>query len=293
MTPEALSRADRLARLAPATFLVLWASGFAVAKVGLEHAAPLTFLAWRYGIIVALLGPAMLALRPAGPVRRRDWMHLAAVGFLIQSVYFGLAYLGLSLGVSAGTAAVIASLQPLLVVAASPFVTGERITGRSAAGFALGTAGALLVVTGGRHFEAAIEAGIALCLASAVGMAAAVLYQKRFPVAVHPVTNNLVQYAVGFATILPLALFFDDNTVRWTAEFAFALGWLILANSIVAISLLIFMIARSEASRVSALFFLVPSVAALFGWMLLGETLSLAQWAGIALALLGIRLVTR
>ncbi|RIY02842.1 DMT family transporter [Aureimonas flava] len=282
-----------MSRLAPAIFLVFWASGFGVAKIGLRHAEPLVFLALRFALIVALFLPAFLVLRPAGPARRIDWLHLAVAGFLIQSVYFGLAYLGMSLGVSAGTAAVIASLQPLLVALAAPLVSDERVGRARWAGFALGAAGALLVVTAGETFRATLDAGVWLCLGSAAGMAAAVLYQRRFPVRVHPVTANLVQYAVGLAMVAPLAVALESGSVDWTMELALSLGWLILANSIVAVSLLTFMIGRNEAARVSALFFLVPPVAALFGWLLLGETLGPQAWCGMAVSLAGLRLAAR
>ncbi|GGE03137.1 peptide ABC transporter ATP-binding protein [Aureimonas endophytica] len=272
---------------------MFWASGFGVAKIGLRYAEPLTFLSLRFGLIVALLVPVFLVLRPLVPSSRAGWGRLAIVGFLIQSVYFGLAYLGMSLGVSAGTAAVIASLQPLLVAIAAPLVSNERIGRGRWAGFALGAVGALLVVTAGEGFQASFDAGVWLCVGSAIGMAAATLYQKRFPVAAHPVTVNLVQYVVGFATVAPLALWLETGSIDWTAELAFALGWLIVANSIIAVSLLIFMVGRSEAARVSALFFLVPPVAALFGWLLLDEVIGVQSWFGIGMALVGVRLVSR
>lgn len=287
------SRSDHLARIAPIVFLLFWSSGFGVAKLGLRHAEPLTFLGLRFGLIVLVFLPLTLVFRPALPVRRLDWFHLAVVGFLIQVVYFGLAYLGMSLGVSAGTAAVIASLQPLLVALAAPAVSGERIGAGQWLGFVLGGAGALLVVTAGASFEASVNSGVFLCLGSAFGMAAATLYQKRFPVSAHPVTVNLVHYVVGLCAVAPLAFWLEDMRVDWTRELALSLVWLIVANSILAVSLLLFMIGRSQASRVSALFFLVPPVAALFGWLLLGEAPAPQAWAGIALALVGIRLVSR
>ncbi|WP_082653312.1 DMT family transporter [Aureimonas sp. AU22] len=286
------SRSDLLARVAPVIFLLFWASGFGVAKIGLRHAEPLTFLSLRFGLIVALFLPVFLVQRPSVPTSRAGWGHLAIVGFLIQSVYFGLAYLGMSLGVSAGTAAVIASLQPLVVAIAAPIVSQERVRPRHWAGFLLGAAGALLVVSAGEGFEASLDAGVWLCVGSAIGMAGAVLYQRRFPVAAHPVTVNLVQYAVGLATIAPMAIWLETGRIDWTAEFVLSLGWLIVANSIIAVSLLLFMIGRSEAARVSALFFLVPPVAALFGWLLLHEDIGVQAWCGIGLALVGVRLVS-
>lgn len=274
-------------------FLVLWASGFGVAKIGLRYAEPMTLLALRFGLIVLISVATLLVLRPALPRRRVDWLHLAVVGFLIQSVYFGLAYLGMSLGVSAGTAAVLAALQPLLVALASPLVTGERVGWIRRIGLLLGAAGSALVVVADSSFDGRLDAGVIFCLGSALGMAAATLYQKRFAVAAHPVVVNLVHYAVGVATVGPLALALEHTPVVWSGALAVALAWLVGANSLVAVSLLLFMIARSEASRVSSLFFLVPPVAALFGWLLLGERMSLGSGMGVVAAIAGVFLVGR
>ncbi|GHA34453.1 peptide ABC transporter ATP-binding protein [Devosia pacifica] len=283
-----------LVRTAPALFLVLWASGFAFAKLGLEHAAPLTLLSLRFGIIVVLFVVIAVVMRPPLPKAPVEWLHLVAVGFLIQSVYFGLAYAGMSLGVSAGIAAVIASTQPLIVGLAAPLVTSEHIGRLKWAGLLLGAIGAVLVVIGAdRPFDSALDVGLFLCAGSAFGMAAATLYQKRFPVAAHPVTVNLVHYVVGFVTITPFALSFETTPIDWGTELAVALAWLVVANSLIAVSLLLFMIRQSEASRVSALFFLVPPVAALISWLVMGETMTPMAIIGMVVAVIGVGLVTR
>ena len=282
-----------LARVAPAIFLMFWASGFAVGKVGLRHAEPLTFLAIRFGLIVLVLGPIFLLLRPRGPARRIDWLHIAVIGFLMQTVYFGLAYAGMSLGVSAGVAAVIAATQPLVVALAAPMVTGERVGATRWLGLALGAAGAVTVVAATASFDAAMDFGLLLCAGSTLGMSAATLYQKRFPVTAHPVTVNLVHYLVGAATIAPVALATESLKVDWTGEFVTALLWLVVANSLIAVALLLFMIRRGEASRVSALFFLIPPIAAFYGWALLGETLPPLAVLGMVLAAVGVALVSR
>ena len=287
------SQADLLATLAPVIFLLLWSSGFAVAKVGLQHTQPLTFLTLRYGIIVLIFLPAFLLRRPPRPASPTAWLHVAVVGLLIQFAYFGLAYVGMSLGVSAGVAAVITSAQPLVVALAAPFVTAERVGARRWTGLLIGAAGAITVVVAASSFGTSTGVGILLCVGSMVGMAAATLYQKRFPVTVHPITVNLIHYVVGFVTIAPLAMLREPMTVNWTPGFVAALGWIAIANSVVAVSLLLFMIGRSEASHISSLFFLVPPMAALFGWILFGETLSIPMVVGMLIATAGVWLVSR
>ena len=87
---------------APVIFLLLWSAGFAIAKLGLQHAEPLTLLALRYSVVLALLIPLALITRPPLPKTLRGAADVALVGFLIQVVYFGLAYVAFKSGISAG-----------------------------------------------------------------------------------------------------------------------------------------------------------------------------------------------
>ncbi|HSN23133.1 MAG TPA: DMT family transporter, partial [Methylomicrobium sp.] len=119
------------------------------------------------------------------------------------------------------------------------------------------------------------------------------LYEKRFGVAQHPVTSNLVQYAVGFAAVLPLAWVLEDMRVFWTGPMIAALIYLAIGNSLVAVTLLLAMIRRGEASRVSALFFLVPPTAAMIAWLLIGESMPPIAWSGMALAAAGVGIANR
>lgn len=291
--PES-NRAERvLPRLAPFIFLVLWSSGFGFAKVGLEHAQPLTLLAWRYGLVVALLLPVWIVLRPPLPKSGRAWINLMVVGFLIQVVYFGLGMTSMHMGVSAGIAAVIASLQPIAVCLAAPAIAGEKTTATKWLGIFIALTGSILVISSRSGIVIDRYVALPLCFASMLAMAAATLYQKRFGVAEHVVTANLVQYLTGFVMVLPLALAFEAEPVSWTSDFAVALAYLVVANSLISISLLIFMLRRGQASRVSSLFFLIPPTAALSGWLLLGETLSPLAWCGMAVAAIGVALVSR
>jgi drug/metabolite transporter (DMT)-like permease len=125
------------------------------------------------------------------------------------------------------------------------------------------------------------------------GMTAGTLYEKRFGVSQHPVTANTVQYLAGFGLTLPLALLLEERTVNWSLPFALSLLYLIVCNSLIALTLLLWMIRKGEVSRVSALFFLVPPMAALIGWVLLREEMPPLAWVGLGLAAAGVALATR
>jgi drug/metabolite transporter (DMT)-like permease len=125
---------------APVVFLILWSAGFAVAKIALTHAAPLTVLALRYVLVLALLIPVALVVRPRWP-SARGVLDVAVVGFLIQVCYFGLCYVAFRAGVSAGGVAIVVCLQPILVALVAPRLVGERLSRWGWLGLALGLAG--------------------------------------------------------------------------------------------------------------------------------------------------------
>ncbi|HVD56377.1 MAG TPA: DMT family transporter, partial [Thermoleophilaceae bacterium] len=227
----ALSRSD-LRRLAPATFLLLWSAGFAFVALGLPDSEPITFLALRYAIVV--------------------------VGLLLQAAYFTLLYLALDLESSAGTVALIVSLQPILVALLAPRVAGERVTKVRWAGLALGLAGAAVVIGSRSGVGGSSATGLLCAVAALVALTAGTLYERRHGSEHHPVTANAVQFTTALAVTLPPALLVEGFPVHWTGDLAVSLAYLVFANSLVSITLLLMMVRRNEASRVSALFFLVP-----------------------------------
>ncbi|SAL35027.1 DMT family transporter [Caballeronia humi] len=280
-------------KIAPALFLLLWSSGFVFLKLGLAYADPLTFLALRYACVVAILAVPFVAMRPPLPASRAGWLHIAMVGLLIQAGYFAFTYLSLKAGSTPAEVALITSQQPILIGLLAPAIAGERVDAVRWAGLALGVAGAGIVILARSTVHPGAPIGILFAVLALLSMTAGTLYEKRFGEAAHPVTANLVQYAVGLAVSAPLAVLLEPMHIVWSGGLFASLAYLVLANSIVAISLYLAMIRYGEASRVSALFFLVPPSTAVIAFLLLGEPIPPLAWAGMALAAIGILLVMR
>ncbi|MBU9606103.1 DMT family transporter [Burkholderia multivorans] len=280
-------------RAAPALFLLLWSSGFVFLKLGLRDADPLTFLALRYACVVALLAGPFLWLWPALPRTRRAWLNLIVVGLLLQDGYFSFTYLSLKLGMSAGAVALVTSQQPILVGLLAPALAGERVGALRWVGLALGAAGAVLVILARGAVAIASPWALAFALLALACITGGTLWEKRFGTDVHPVSANLVQYAVGLAVSAPLAFALEPMHVHWSAGLAGSLAYLVICNSLIAISLLLAMVRHGEASRVSALFFLIPPATALIALAVLGETIGALAWPGMALAAAGLYLVMR
>ncbi len=279
--------------LAPAIFLLFWSGGYVFAKFGLAHAEPITFLAIRYAIVLTILLPLALVLRPRWPRGRAQWGHLAVVGLLIQGLYFGLCYWSFKLGISAGSLALILALQPVLVAILAPRLTAERVGARRWLGLGLGLLGAAVVIAAKSEIGATSFMFLVCAIGALAGITGGTIYEKRYGYPHHPVTSNVVQYAVALAAILPVALATETLEVQWTGELVISLAYLVIANSLISLTLLLLMVRRGEVSKVSALFFLVPPTAALIAWLVLDETMPPLALLGMAVATVGVAIASR
>lgn len=279
--------------LVPGTFVVLWSTGFIGAKFGLPYAEPFTFLAVRFAILTVLLVGVAFLFRAPWPKTRADVVRIAVAGLLVHGVYLSGVFGAIHYGVSAGVTALIVGAQPLLTaVAAGPFL-GERVTRRQWLGFLMGFAGVGLVVGEKVTMASQSGAGIAFSVMGLIGITAGTLYQKRHGGAMDLRTGSAIQFAASGVLVVVLALLFETMDIQWTGDFVFALSWLVVVLSLGAITLLLVLIRRGEASRVASLFYLTPPVTAYMAFLIFDETLNAAALAGFALTLIGVYLVTR
>jgi drug/metabolite transporter (DMT)-like permease len=235
----------------------------------------------------------VLITRPAWPRTREAWQHVLIVGFGIQVAYFGLSYVAFDLDLSAGAVALITSLQPILVALFAPRVTGERVTSMRWVGLALGLSGAAIVIGARSAIEAESWWGILAACGALISMSAVTLYEKRYGGGTHPVPANAIGFALGIVVFAPIALLAEGFAFDVTTRSVASLAYLAIGNSLISITLLLAMIRRGEASRVSALLFLVPPGAAVIAWIVLGEQMPLLAWPGMALAGAGVYIATR
>lgn len=275
----------------PGLFVVLWSTGFISAKYGLPYAEPLTFLSLRFILVVVLMLPLAWLMGANWPHSLAQVTHVAVAGILIQAGYLGGVFGSLHLGMSAGVSALIVGLQPILTAFASAPLFGERLRARQWLGLVLGFLGVLLVVEGRSSVTGITPLTLGLSGMALLSITAGTLYQKRFCGAVDLRTGSVIQFAAAAIVTLPLAMWLETMEVRWTAEFAFTLAWLVLVLSIGAISLLYVLIRRGAATRVASLFYLVPPVTAVLAYAALGERLGATAVAGMLLAVLGVALV--
>jgi drug/metabolite transporter (DMT)-like permease len=285
--------AARLAALMPAVFVLIWSTGFVVARFGMPHAPPMGFLAWRFALSVAAFGVWVLLSRAAWPQGRAQWLHLAVVGVLMHAGYLGGVWSAVKLGLGAGTSALIVGLQPVLT-ALWVSATGQehRIAPRQWLGLALGLAGLVLVVWNKLGAGEVTALNLGLCLLALLSITAGTLYQKRHVAPCDVRTANLVQLLAAFAVVLPLALLETEAVVPAPALLG-AMAWSVLVLTLGGSSLLYLLVQRGAATRVTSLMYLVPPCTALLGWLLFDELLTPLVLAGLVLTALGVGLVVQ
>ena len=279
----------------PGFFVVLWSTGFIVAKFGLPYAPPLTFLLLRFiGVLLVLL-PLVLWLKAPWPLGRIG--HIVVAGLLLQAGYLGGVWCAIKLGMPAGLSALIVGLQPILTAFAAPLI-GEAVRPRQWLGLLFGLCGVALVVLAKIHLAGLTPAGLLLCLFALASITAGTLYQKRYCPHFDLRTGTVIQFAASIAIVLPLAIWLEGldiglTQVHWNGRFIIALLWSVMALSIGAIFLLFALIRRSDATAVTSLLYLTPATTALMAWLVFGEALNGLGLAGMVVAVIGVVFVVK
>ncbi|MBC2861281.1 DMT family transporter [Stappia sp. 28M-7] len=263
---------------------MLWSTGFIGSKLGAPHIEPFVFLTIRFALVLPVMLALAIVLRAHWPRRGSEWAHCFAAGVLIHGVYLGGIFYAIDNGMPAGISALFLGLQPLLTALLAGPVLGEKVAPRHWLGLAVGAIGLLLVVGPriGGDTSGLSMVNVLACLAAAAGIAVGTIYQKRFVVGIDLIPGTLLQYFGALALVMPLSTL-EDWQIAWTGELIIAMTWLVLVLSIGAVLLLMVLIKRGSASRVSSLFYLAPVATAVEGYLLFGETLSLVQVVGAAL----------
>ena len=237
-------------------FILIWSTGFIIARYGMPYSEPMTFLAIRFGVVVLCMIPIVLWLKAPWPRGRQIW-HIAIAGALFQFGYLGGVWAAVKLGMPAGLAALIIGLQPILTGLLASFVS-ERVTPRQWLGLILGLTGVALVLITNIRLEGLSLTSILLAFAGMFAITSGTLYQKRF---------------------CPT---FDLRT-----------GSVVLAISIGAMSLWFILLRRGDATKVSSMMYLVPPCTAIMAWILFDEPLTPTVLMGIFITMLGVLIINQ
>ncbi|MDM5180255.1 DMT family transporter [Massilia sp. DJPM01] len=279
----------------PVFFVLLWSTGFIVAKFGLPYAPPLTFLLLRCVAVLVVLLPIVLIWKAPWP--RGSIGHIAVAGLLLQAGYLGGVWCAIKLGMPAGLTALIVGMQPILTAACAPLI-GETVRPRQWLGLLFGLTGVALVVYAKITLVGLSGLAIGFSVMALLSITAGTMYQKHFCPRFDLRTGTVIQFASTVAVLLPVALMFEGldltlSSITWTPRFVGAWMWSVFALSIGAIFLLFQLIRRSDATQVTSLLYLTPPTTAIMAWLMFGEAFSWLGVAGMVVAVIGVVCVVK
>jgi drug/metabolite transporter (DMT)-like permease len=285
----------------PWVFVLIWSTGFVVARYGMPHAPPMHFLALRFALSVLCFAAWVMLAGAAWPKGRQQWMHHAVAGALMHAGYLGGVWAAVRQGIGAGTVALIVGLQPVLTAlwlsalarGAAPAANAAAVSRTQWAGLGLGLAGLSMVVWHKLGAGEVTALNLGLALFALLAITAGTLYQKRHMAPCDVRAAGAVQLGAAFVVTLPLALL-EPGSADWTHPHLLgALAWSVVVLTLGGSSLLYLLIQRGAATRVSSLMYLVPPCTALLAWALFGESFTTLMLLGMLCVVSGVAMVVR
>lgn len=286
-------------RAMPAVFVLIWSTGFIVARYGMPHAPPFSFLAMRYAFSIFCFSIWIYLAKVKWPQTRQEFLHLSITGILMHAGYLGGVWAAVKAGMGSGLSALIVGFQPVLTAIwlSSRGVSAEnKISQRQWMGLILGFLGLLLVVwrklTQGSALDHVNWVNLSFAMMALLSITLGTLYQKSFVKPCDVRSANTIQLMAALVVTSPLA-FLETEAIQWNAELWGAMAWSVLGLTLGGSSLLYLLIQKGAAASVTSLMYLVPPCTAILAWFLFDEPITLVTLIGIALTAWGVSWVVR
>ena len=280
-----------LARVAPAIFVALWSTGFVVARYATKDAGPLTFLGVRMFIAAGLLWLIATAMR-APRMTRSDWSAASIVGIFMHAIYLGGVFVAIDLGLPSGLSALIAGLHPVATSVAARVFLREQLSRKQIVGVFLGLVGVCAVVI--EKLDAAdsgVTTGAMIAMmVSIFGLTVGTLVQRAFGKEMPLLRGTATQYLASGVVLAVASGFSESWRFEITSNTVFSMLWAVFVLSLGAVLLMMTLLARHTAAKVSSLFFLTPALSTIEGAILFDERLGALALVGLVIAISGVRL---
>lgn len=283
-----------LERYAPWVFVIIWSSGFIVAKYAFKSSDVIFFLSIRLLIASAILAVITTLMGQSLRLSRSDLVASLAIGVALHALYLGGVWQAIAEGSPSGIASVITSLQPVLVSLIAVRLLGEKLTRNQFIGLLLGLAGVWLVLAPAFSRAGEMTAiALVLLVAALSGSTSATLMQKKIGHSIPLLAGTTYQFLVAGVILGIYSIATGKTSITWNLESSLAMAWAVIVTSLIAILLLLWMLTNGSAARVSSLLYLVPPVTAIQALILFGEKLNPQAIIGIAMTALGVALVQK
>ena len=226
-------------RFAPAFFVLLWSTGFLVARYATRDAGALSFLTVRTAIAAVILGTVALVTGET-PVTGSQRRVMMGVGLGMHAMYLGGVFFAIEHGMPSGMSALIAAMHPVLTTVFAWLVLGEKLNRIRALGVCLGVTGVVFVVIehGGTGDGVTAPAMWAM-VAAVVGMSTGTLVQRQFGQGTPLLRGTAWQYASTTVALGLVAVFGEGWRFEMTANTLWSLAWAVGVLSIAAILIML------------------------------------------------------
>lgn len=293
-----MARARNLA-LFPVLFVLIWSTGWIVAKFAGPYVEPLSFLTVRYALAGLLLLAWCIVVKARWPDRKL-MLHAVISGVFLHAIYLGGMWWVLDRQMPSTLSGMMAALQPLMTAFLAGTIVGERISRRQWFGFTIGFTGLMLALvpklvvdlSGSEDIAFSWSVLIGINFIAMLSVVIGTLFQKKYLQIGDLRSITTLQYLGAFLVTFPVALLLEEFAFAWTPQLLGAMAWSVFGLSLGAIGLLVVLIREGEVSRAAVLIYLVPPAIAVQAYFLFGERLSTLEMFGMLLTVFGVYLVS-
>ena len=281
-----------MTRIYPLIFILLWSSAFITTKPIVDNSDPFSALAFRFFFVALGFYLFSLYLKKTILSNGIDVIQSVLSGILFHGFYLGGVFFSISIGMPAGIAALIVTLQPILTNILSGPILKEKITIKQWIGAILGFSGAVLVL--GLDVGTNIPSlGFLATLVALIAITLSTIWQKKISNNLPLSVSNFYQAIGGFLFHCLIVIIFTKPYIDFTKTFFIAMGHQILLASFGAFTILMFLIKNNSASKSVSIFFLIPAVSAFMAWLFLDEVLYKIDLLGFLITTIGVYIATR
>ena len=247
----------------------LYALGYPIGALAVAAMTPMAALVLRFSLAASILAIWTVLVKAPWP-RGAQFGHVVVAGLLIQAVQFCSLYEALQLGSPAVLGAMAIAMNPVTTAILGAVFLREPLGPRRLAALTLGVV-AVLAACAGRLMRAhGVDPVILLLVLALLGLSAGGVYQQRFCAGVDFRAMSAMQNAVALIPAAAIAIL-TPFSVHDGAKAAIAVGGMVLLNATLAVSLYLRAINTHGAAAVAMLFAVIPAVAAVLSWLMLGQ----------------------
>jgi drug/metabolite transporter (DMT)-like permease len=269
---------------------LLWGSSWSVVKVALGYVSPFVFSFHQSLIVTIALLPVLIAKRSEVPTNLKTFTHLLVYG-LVNGINVVVSNTGLA-DESSGIVAVLTLTQPLLVFILSIVFLHEPVNSWKLFGIVIGLIGVSLLSlpTGAQLFT--LSSSSLLLLLGAFLWASSTIYYKKYLVTVNIFVTTALQFTIGSLLLGILSVPIEGSFLVYSDTYNHSYLQFLLYNAL-AVSVFgniiwLFLLRQETATNLSTYGFLIPVIALILGWGLLGEPIDLRAILGSSMILASI-----